>query len=494
MADVIEFNPGAARRQDGGIAGASDSSPVKPGGAQTYEHPVPAAGQACDYDYPAKEGSVGVHLVVDDACHMRYEVTAPAADVAAEIEAAKISVARSFGVDNRDLAAMAQLRDALGQEGMDSFVTSYVQRSFFTKATLRTGAPAFLTPDYPDAQVPQAGQDYSFTVNALLHPAATLTSYGPVEFEYPEKPKVGSKDVSQYLDDMADQLATWEPDLTRNDVQEGDHVRLRTRATLDGQELPSLSGNELPYMLGSGVLPEDFDRNVVGMSCGQTKEFSLSIPESLDEAGNPSFVMVQMSVRVLGIDRRVPARIDDAWVIKNAPQAGTLLGLRSQIRSSLEREVEAAYHETLMGLAVDELVKRLDWEIPSEYVERSRDELIQQFALELQQRGVDFAVYASQPEFDHEQFVAQMNDRAVESLRHALALDALADHLGIEATDEEAARTLGQIAPGQDAEMVRAVRQSGQLEQLRLFARRMKANEWLVKNARDTSGPKLQLL
>ena len=203
---------------------------------------------------------------------------------------------------------------------------------------------------------------------------------------------------------------------------------------------------------------------------------------------------MKIKATVEEIERKVPARIDDAWVIKNAPEAGTLLGLRAKVRESLEAQAQDAWHDQMMLLTSAELTRRLEGKVSSAYVERMRDELFTSFALDMQRQGVDVRSYMAQPDFDAEAFEKQMSDRAAETLRHDLALDALADHLQIEVSDADINAMVAQIAPGREGETLRNMRESGEIERMRELGRRSRASDWLVETAIDSSGPRLQLV
>ena len=166
------------------------------------------------------------------------------------------------------------------------------------------------------------------------------------------------------------------------------------------------------------------------------------------------------------IQKRVPAKIDDAWVAQNMPEAQTLLGLRSRVRTLLEREAEAAYHDEMMSRTADELAKRLLDEPDERYVAKMRDELVAQFVENLQRSGIDYQQYIAQPGFDVEAWNRQMTEDAQAALRRGLALDALADHLDINLEEEDIAKVVAQMAPGHEQEALQGLLDSGQMPKM----------------------------
>lgn len=448
------------------------------------EQPAPRAGDECELTYDPKPGSVGVTVATDAAGTARFTVTAPAAEVGPAIQMARDALVRSFGVDPSDLRTATAVREQLGEATVNAFVTTFVQQHFFAQALLRTVVMPFLTPDMLTDEPPVEGQDYTFRVEALLRPTLELTSYDPVAVDVPEKREISSKDVTEYLNGMADELGAWENDPSRDTVAEADHLALNLSATdADGRELPALTGRHVPYQVGLGSIGPDFDRALVGMKVRERREVSVSLPAAGAD-GQVDYQVVSIKVQIDEIQRKVPAKIDDAWVMKNMPEAQTLLGLRGRVRTLLEREAEAAWHDQMMELTANELAKRLTSEPDERYVEKMRDELVSQFIGDLQRKGVDYQQFLSQPGFDEQAWEDDMTEQARQSLRRGLALDSLADHLDINLEEKDIVKVVSQMAPGNEEAALRSLLDSGQMPKMCEVALRTRANEWLVDNAK----------
>lgn len=488
----------AAGEVIGTIGGVEEDVPATDGAA--LDHPAPKAGEQVRYTYAADEGAEDVsgRLAVELATHADGEaqltVTAQPADVAPLVQDARTNLARSVGVDVRDLAAMEQVKGALGQDAYDKVVASYVQQNLLQHALERTGIETFLSPSLPNPKAVGDGAPYSFSASVLLKPRCELTSYEPVEFEFPEQKEVDSKDVTEYLDRMADQLGTYEDDYTRTEAADGDVVTISTQASYaDGRPFATLTRANFPYQVGSGMLPEEFDKTLIGMPVHDTRTFAVSLPMT-DEEGNVTSSMISVRMTLHGVQRKVPALINDAWVMQNAPQAGTLLGLRGQIRDALEKDAKAAYHDEMAARASEALSARLATEPGEAYVDRMRAQLTDQFTLSLANQGVDVQSYMARPDFDAEGFVQKMTDEARSQLRTSMAVDALAEHLDLPLSDDAVNQVVSAMAPGNEAQALRELKQSGQMAQVEAMARRLQASEWLVNTAKDARGPKLQLL
>jgi trigger factor len=479
--------------QGAGASGLIGVTPTASGAADAAGGVAP--GTASSRSFPAQDGLPAVDLTTTADYHAHLVIHADRSQVAKAVEQADVIVARSVGVDIRDLGMMEELKGQLGADNYDALVTTVVQRTLYAEAVERTGIEPFLPETMLNDDPVDPKSDYTLRVDVLLHPKVELSSYDPVEVEFPKKADVTSADVSDFIDRLSQQLATAQPDPSRTEAQQGDDVLLSITMTSDVPGVQELHNQRETYRMGSGALGDDFDRNVAGMKVGETREFSMSLPTGAPDSSGGSFAVVKMKVRLVEVDRLVPATINDAWVMENAPQAKTLLGFRQMIRTTLEREHEAAFHDDMLDVTAAELAKRLRWDVPLDFIEASRREFMDRFVRELALSGVTLEQYKASPDFDQQAFDAEIEKQSIEHLREALSLDALADHRNIQVSDAEAAKVLSAGADDRMQQLLSAQRgQGGDAEAIRQLARRRMANEWLVKTAKDSSGPHLQLV
>ena len=438
----------------------------------------PAPDDGCELAYDPKPGSVGVLVTTDATGMAHFTVTAPADEVAEAVKQAKEGLAATFGAP-ADKQTLEAIRSQMGEGSFDAFITTFVQRHFFSKALLRTSVMPFLDPDHLTSEPPVEGQDYVFKMDCLMRPNFALSSYDPVRVKVPEKQAVTSKDVSAYLDNMSKELATWENDPAATAVERGAHVSLNLDSTADGKPFPQLTGRHVPYLVGSGQLGDEFDDELVGMAPRARKEFSLSLPMQAAD-GQVAYQVVQVKVQIDEIQHSVPAVIDDGWVMKNLPEAQTLLGLRSKVRTMLERQADADQHAKLLELTADELAKRLEGEPDERYVDKMRDELLSETMQRLSMQGLTLDDVFAQPGFDRAAWEADLTQQAKDALRRGLALDSLADHLDIQLDEKDISAVVSQMAPGHEQEAYQSLVDSGQMPKMCEMALRMRANEWLV--------------
>ncbi|MBR2834636.1 MAG: hypothetical protein IKE43_02850 [Coriobacteriales bacterium] len=431
--------------------------------------------------YMAKEDSVAVKVFLDEHDVANFTITAPAADIEKVIASAEASLAATYGGDGNDKRIIKMLREQLNPETYNAFICNFAEQHFFAKALLRTGIMPFLHPAFSAEKNPEPGEDFVFKAQVPVRPSYELTSYEPVRIQVPPQPEVSGKDVTAFLDNMANELGEWQEDKSRTEVQAGDHVTLNLESNVEGKPVRELTGRHLPFVIGGSMLGEEFDSQIIGMKPRERKQFTLTLP-AMGSDGAPQDMQIEVKAQLDEIQHKVPARIDDAWVMKNMPEAQTLLGLRSKVRTMLEQQSKDEYHAQLLQLCAEELSTRLADEIDERYVNLMSGDLENSFKQELALQGLDYEKVLEAQGMDKEAWQEDMYKQAYDALSRGFALDALADHLDIQLTEEDILDAVQSNAPGREAQVLQALIDSGQMPYMCEVAMRKRANEWLVEH------------
>ena len=173
------------------------------------------------------------------------------------------------------------------------------------------------------------------------------------------------------------------------------------------------------------------------------------------------------------------------WDMVSSDKSESVEKLRSQMRDLISAENESQWHEEVVNLCLDEMVKRLTEEVPYKHIELLRDNMANSYASNLVSNGVDWDAYIASPGFNLNDFKQQMTMNAISALNRGMALDALAEALKIKLTEDDILGAAGQVAPGHEAEAIQGMLQTGQLPQLCEVTKRIKAGDWLVRNCKD---------
>ena len=368
--------------------------------------------------YDPKPGSVGVTVSFPDADSVLLEILAPAAEVAATLADARVSLARRCGLPD-DAAGLAALDAQVDEAAASSYVAGFTLDHLAGRAFMRTGIMPFGTPDVTVDELPCAERDLSFTVRALVRPRCELSDYeGPVTIDV--EPEASDADVDAWIDAMA--------------------------ASLAAQQAAGASG-------ASDAAP------------------ATGTPGPTDAAPAAPSVPV----------------IDDAWVAANMPEAGDLAGLRARVRTLLSRSRRA---EALDACAA-QLGRRLTRPVGERYVDARAEEQRDRTGERLAREGLTLEEFCTRQGTTPEAWERSQRVAARERLAGEWALDALADHLGLQVdeADLEQALTYASHALEPAAfEELAWYAETGQAHRLCEYALRYRAAEWLLARASIAQG------
>jgi trigger factor len=179
--------------------------------------------------------------------------------------------------------------------------------------------------------------------------------------------------------------------------------------------------------LGSERLVEEIENGIRGLSTGESRE----IAYELADGGRRS-----ASVTLKDLKQRVLPPLDDE-LAKAASEFDTLDELRDEIEGRLRGEVEEELDGLFRAAAVDELVKATKFTAAGPLVEARTRELLNGLARSLQSRGIDANAYLQLTGQSPEMLDTRLRGEAAMSVAREVVLEAVADKLGIQVSDDD---------------------------------------------------------
>jgi trigger factor len=404
---------------------------------------------------------------------VRLEVEVPEADVRHAFEHAASDLAGSLRIPGfRKGKAPARLvaarvgREALWEEAIRSHVDGW-----FWNAAERSGIRPVASPELELGDLPAEGDPFRFTATVAVMSKPDVADWTTLEVPRAE-PDLPAELVENELERVRETVAELVP-VEGRPVAAGDTVVL----DLVGEGVPT----QIDYVaeVGAGRLVEEIDDALVGMSAGETKSVAI---------GDPEDGRVAVEVAVKEVKEKVLPELDDD-LARAASEFETIAELRADIerrlREQLAEELEIKFREDV----VDALVAASNVEGVEPLAERRTGELAAAFVRSLESRGISVEMYLTMTGQSQEQLVSRLREQAERALNRDLVLDAVADRLGIEVTDEEIEGLIDeQIEEGEDsAGAARPLRESGAFERLRADLRLKKALDEVAAGVKPIS-------
>ena len=374
-------------------------------------------------------------------------------------------------------------RDAVGDQQFEHMLRDYVMG--LVSPYVINDEPNLnlaLEPQCESSQFPRRGEDFEFTMHALLKPKYRLTSFEPVEVTVPVY-KVPESAVDKQLDELAEMNTYYKR--VEDDgapVELGQHVLIDMETTQDGTNMPGLTGEGRLLELSYASMPKGFIDNIVGMRVGETKTFDFDGPrENAKSIDDTETFTTTITVR----EFQVPAKpkITDAWIEVNLPDAGTLENLRSQIRANLDEQARIQSKQDLSALLDAQLAERFEGSIPDDIYKAASQSIYRSMSAELQQQGKTLEDMMREHGLSREQLNMQVMLQARDIIRQGFALDRYFEEMCDELTDEDIEEAYSSFAPGHEDQVRKQFEDTGRFYAVQEVARRLKAHKHLAENA-----------
>ena len=212
--------------------------------------------------------------------------------------------------------------------------------------------------------------------------------------------------------------------------------------------------------LGANKLVEEIEAVIAGMSAGETKSVSY---ELADETSRDVDVTLK--------DEKEPVLppIDDE-LARTASEFDTLAELREDIQTTLREQGAGELDLRFREEAIDRLVAASKVEIAPRLVDARAAELWHGLAHSLERRGINPEVYFQITGQTPEQLTEQLRAEARQAIGRELVLEAVAEKIDLQDTDEEIDAIVREQAADADEdadEVIRQLRETGRWESLR---------------------------
>ena len=271
--------------------------------------------------------------------------------------------------------------------------------------------------------------------------------------------------------------------------EEGDTLIVDLEGTFaDEPDTDPIKADDLEITLGDEGIEKSFTDNLVGLESDDEKEFTVSYPSDFSSpmlAGKT----VNYKAKVKSVGKVELPELDDEWAQSLEEGYESLADLKDRLGKDLETVSNSDADAAVRTELINKLIEKHDFEIPNSLIEAQARNLLNNFAQDMQQRGVD--LNKVDKEFVQMAY-NQMRPQAERDVRGAMLLEKIAELENVEVTDEDVSNEIEMMANyyGVPSEQIRqsiSAQQGGEAN-IANNLRTRKAVEALVKHANVTDG------
>ena len=255
----------------------------------------------------------------------------------------------------------ASIRREVAADLMRSSFFEAAQRESFDLA----GPPAFDPPDLA------AGAEFTFSATFEVMPEIEIGDLSGIRLVRPEA-EVTHEDIDEMIQTLRERNRKWQ----RVDRPAGEGDLIAADFTVAGDPLrdPRIPGKDAAFIVGDGSVLEDVDQAVRGMSPGEEKEFSATIPSDFpDESlrgGELAF-----AVAVASVEESELPDLDEAFFGSLGVKEGGEPAFRESIRKDMQVRLDAAIRQQMHEQVLETVARIHDFALPEALIEREREQM-----------------------------------------------------------------------------------------------------------------------
>ncbi|THJ31286.1 trigger factor [Lampropedia aestuarii] len=193
--------------------------------------------------------------------------------------------------------------------------------------------------------------------------------------------------IDRTVDILRKQRRTFAQRGKEDAVQDGDRVTVDFEGKIDGDAFAGGKAEGFAFLVGEGQMLKEFEDAVRGMKVGESKTFPLAFPadyHGAEVAGKTADFLVTVNK----VEAANLPEVTDELAKSLGVEAGTVEGLRADIRKNLEREVKFRVQARNKQAVLDALLTKAELDLPNASIQNEIARLEQGAREELRQRGI----------------------------------------------------------------------------------------------------------
>ena len=334
-------------------------------------------------------------------------------------------------------------RNAMVQEGIDSIVTSSLNQ-----ALERESLEPFGEPEIDSLEL----DPVSFKATVPLEPQVDLGDFQNLRLER-DPIEITEEQVTEVLEQLQRSNGVWEP--REGQVRFDDMVTLDVEGTIEGNRILQDQAVDFVPRQDSPVPFPGFSVYLEGMSAGEDKQFTLTVPEDYRESAVAG-KECRFEVKVIEVKELRLPELDDELAKGVGEGYDTLAELQDDIQRRLYNDAVEAAQRDLQEKALQEVIDGAEVVYPPLTEQRELDRMVEDRAHALQEHRLQAEDYVAEAGKSDEEVRAELRPEAVQRLTRFLVLRQISLDQGIEVSEDDVQDEIDQMSgTGESQEAIR---------------------------------------
>jgi len=370
------------------------------------------------------------------------KVEVPQEEIKKSVEKAYKSIAKKVNIPGfRKGKIPSKVIDAhFGEDAVVDEMLKELIASSYVQAVENVGIKPI---DVPEIDIKEAKKDkVHFHAKVDVKPKVMLGNYKKLKAKK-NKVKVTEEEVAQQIELARERFASLEV-AEGKVVSKGDFVLIDFDGLIEGKSFEGGSAKDYLLEVGSNIIVPDFDKNILGACKDEIKKFVVDIPPKFR---NPAIADKSVNYKVLikEVKQKILPELNDEFA-NIAGGFETMDEYKKDIRKRLEEMNTFKAEEKFRREILDEVSKKVNVEIPDIMIDRTLAEMVDEFLLSIQARGIPPEDYFSGTGTSIEELKSSFREGAKERTKDELVLEAIAKEENIKVEEDELDKEIEVIA------------------------------------------------
>lgn len=291
-------------------------------------------------------------------------------------------------------------------------------------------------------EIPKLNSDQPLVFDAFLD---VFPEIGDVDYSgltlKKTRYEVTEEEIDNQINIFKERFMRYKPVEENRPAEEGDFVLLDHEGFKDSKPFhPTQKAENHIQRLGEGMINKDFDDAIIGMSPGQSKEFTITFPED-HKNEKLRGETVTFHVDLKEIREQILPEIDDEFVQKIS-EAKTLAEFRENVRKEMQTHYEKLTEQELNEQIYSAMLERVDFEVPEALVEFE----LQGIRSDVEAQLARYNMNRMDAGFTDEKINNEYHDLAVKQVKRRLILDRVAEQENLTIPEDELEKGLQEMA------------------------------------------------
>lgn len=283
-----------------------------------------------------------------------------------------------------------------------------------------------------DVEQMEKGKNFIFTAEVAVKPEVQIDNYKGIEV-IKKSIDVTDEDIEEELDKIREQNSRL-IDVDNRPIQDGDEITLDFEGFIDGVPFEGGKAEDYNLIIGSHSFIDTFEEQLIGKSIGEEAEINVAFPDNYQQEelqGKPAMFKVKIkSIKV----KELP-EVDDEFA-QDVSEFESLDEYKASLKETIKERKEDEAKKDKQDQVLKKLLNSNEIELPEPMVELEAENMIKEFAHNLQYQGFSLEQYLTYMGQSVISLRNAMKTEAINKIRISLILEAIAVKENLEITDE----------------------------------------------------------